>query len=191
MGNLLSSPIYDNTPSPISRPTALVQNAVPQYDSTYFSANAGIDNSNDTVGSTIDYNSTVQNPQPQTVRFRCRMIDDQVINYILRQYNHLLTPDDQAMGREAQSLCTTELNSTMSDCELDIYLTWLTVIVEAGNCANRVVMLKRYDGEIEWKFTRQSFTQCVYSSVKWVGRKMIDFFNTRLRIGQDNRLALT
>ncbi|XP_069106493.1 uncharacterized protein [Argopecten irradians] len=112
----------------------------------------------------------------RSLRYTCSMIDDQSINHVLRENAHNLTWEEQAMGREAQSLATQELSRTMRNCELVMYLDHTTITLCAGDCDNRIVMQKRYNGEIEWKFTQRSFTQTVYSGVKWLGSRLLSFF---------------
>ncbi|XP_033727321.1 uncharacterized protein LOC117316695 [Pecten maximus] len=108
--------------------------------------------------------------------YTCNIIDDHSINYALRENAHRLTWEETAMGREAQSLATQELNRTMRNCELVMYLANTTITLEAGDCDNKIVMQKRYDGEIEWKFTRRSFTQTLYSGVRSLGSRLLGFF---------------
>ncbi|XP_060085320.1 uncharacterized protein LOC132564707 [Ylistrum balloti] len=114
--------------------------------------------------------------------YTCSIIDDESINYVIRENLHRLTWAERAMAREAQSLATQELNRTMRNCELVMYLDNTTIRIRAGNCDNRIIMLRKGDGEIEWKFTKRSFTQTVYSGVRWVGQSLLGFFGSLLPI---------
>ncbi|XP_021340772.1 uncharacterized protein LOC110441834 [Mizuhopecten yessoensis] len=117
-----------------------------------------------------------QDPLGSHLRYTCNIIDDHSINYVLRINAHRLTPSEKAMGREAQSLATQELNRTMENCELAMYLDHTTITLTAGNCDNKIIMLQRYEGNIEWKFTKRSFTQTLYSGVRWIGSHLLGFF---------------
>ncbi|XP_033726881.1 uncharacterized protein LOC117316426 [Pecten maximus] len=192
MGNRMSTPSYGSNPSRASTENKYLSKAVPSYENYSFPAikeNWIPFPSSETA---LRHGSPVQNMQLETVRYRCVIIDHHAINFALRENASKLTPEALAMGREAQSLCTNELNCTMQNCELVMYLIHLTIILQAGNCGNGIIMNKRYDGEIEWKFTKRTFTQTVYSGVKWLGGHLLNFFKERLMLGGNNdRQALT
>ena len=105
------------------------------------------------------------------------MIDDMSLNDILRRHCVEMDSDDRSLLRQAQYMASNELNRTMRNCELRIYLSNFDITVRSGDCTNIIQATKAYNGEIQWKFLKRGFIQGAWD----LGRGFVSFVGNFFR----------
>ena len=91
--------------------------------------------------------------------------------------------EDASVLRQAMIMASNELNRTMRNCELRIYLNNIDIKVISGDAKNVIHAVRSPNtGEIEWKFLKKSFLQGAWDVGRGFASLVGNFFHRALPI---------